>query len=115
MAIKGVKLQKNGLVLLTVLLVANCCATPALIVGMPQGQASEFNLEGKITDLSAGKMTVSTQDNIIFHVAYGETTVIHRKDGSAGSPKDLKSGQTIKVKGDLSSSGVIQARQISIE
>lgn len=86
--------------------------------GLPaqsQGQNSQFTLEGKITNLSAGKATVSTEDNIIFHVAYDEKTQIHRKDGSAGSAKDLAAGETIKVVGMLTPEGIIEAQQIDIE
>ncbi|MGH9343431.1 MAG: hypothetical protein ACRD19_06700, partial [Terriglobia bacterium] len=66
-----------------------------------QDQNSQFNLEGKITDLSPGKLTVSTEDNIIFHVTYGDKTEIHRKDGTTGSAKDLAEGETITVEGML--------------
>lgn len=80
-----------------------------------QGQNSQFTLEGKITSLTAGKATVSTQDNIIFHVAYDEKTQIHHKDGSAASAKDLAAGETIQVKGMLTPEGIIEAQQIEIE
>jgi methyl coenzyme M reductase subunit C len=80
-----------------------------------QGQGSKFNLEGKITDLSPGKLTVSTEDNIIFHVTYDDRTVIRRKDATAGSSKDLASGEKIQVDGTLTPAGVIEADSISIE
>lgn len=80
-----------------------------------QDQGSQFDLEGKITDLSPGKLTVSTEDNIIFHVSYNQKTQIHRKDGTAGSSKDLASGERIKVEGQFSPAGVIEAQSIELE
>lgn len=80
-----------------------------------QDQNTSFNLEGKINSLSAGKLTVSTQENIIFHVTYSDKTEIHRKDGSAGSAKDLAVGEEIKVAGELTPAGVIEARRIDLE
>ncbi|MGH9352469.1 MAG: DUF5666 domain-containing protein [Terriglobia bacterium] len=88
---------------------ASALLTPA------QDQNSQFNLEGKITDLSPGKLTVSTEDNIIFHVTYGDKTEIHRKDGTAGSAKDLSEGEKIKVDGMLTPAGVIEAQRIDLE
>lgn len=80
-----------------------------------QDQNSQFNLEGKINDLSSGKLTVSTEDNIIFHVTYNDKTEIHRKDGTAGSAKDLAQGEKIQVKGMLTPAGVIEAQRIDLE
>ena len=81
----------------------------------PQDQNSDFNLEGKITDRTGSKLTVSTQDNIIFHVAFDEKTPIYHKDGSPGAGADLKVGAQIKVEGSLSDSGVITAKRIDLE
>lgn len=80
-----------------------------------QGQDTSFNLEGKINSLSTGKLTVSTQENIIFHVTYSDKTEIHRKDGSAGSAKDLAVGEEIKIAGELTPAGVIEAHRIDLE
>lgn len=80
-----------------------------------QDQNSDFNLEGKITDRTANKLTVSTQDNIIFHVTFDEKTPIYRKDGTQGAGADLKVGTSIKVDGSLSDSGVITAKRIDLE
>ena len=80
-----------------------------------QDQGTSFNLEGKINDLSPGKLTVSSQDNMIFHVTYDDKTEIHRKDGTAGSSKDLAAGEQIKVQGELTPAGVVQARRIDLE
>ncbi len=76
---------------------------------------SNFNLEGKITEQSPGKLTVNTQGEIIFHVSYNTNTKIYRKDGSAGSPGDLKVDALIKVQGELDSSGVLEAHRIDLE
>ena len=81
--------------------------------GIPQ--ESNFTLEGKITEKSAGKLTLSTTDNIIFHVRYGDKTEIKRADGSAGSGADLKVGQTVSVVGELAETGEIIAKKIEIE
>lgn len=90
--------------------------TAAAVPAEPQqGQNSSFTLEGKINSLSEGKLTVSTQDNIIFHVTYSDKTEIHRKDGSAGSDKDLAVGEEIKIAGELTPAGVIEAHRIDLE
>ena len=81
--------------------------------GSPQEMA--FTLEGKITEHTAGKLTVSTEENIVFHVTYSDKTAIKRPDGSAGSAKDFRTGVKIKVDGDLAESGEIAAKTIDIE
>lgn len=95
-----------------ILWLAASAAAPALAA---QQGSTGFNLEGKITDVSTGKLTVSTQDNIIFHVTYGKQTKIYRKDGSTGTPSDLTVGARIRVSGELSPAGAIRARRINIE
>ena len=80
----------------------------------PQDENS-FTLEGKITEKSAGKLTVSTGENIIFHVLYNDKTEIKKKDGSAGTAQDLHTGLRISVAGDLAESGEITAKKIAIE
>ncbi|HLI29932.1 MAG TPA: DUF5666 domain-containing protein [Terriglobia bacterium] len=80
----------------------------------PQG-STNFGLEGKITRQAPGKLTVSSQDNMIFHVTYNQQTKIYLKDGSAGSAKDLKVGIQIRVDGSLNPQGVVEARRISLE
>ncbi len=79
-----------------------------------QGGAN-FGLEGKITRQAPGKLTVSSQDNMIFHVSYDQQTKIYRKDGSAGSAGDLKVGAQIRVDGSLNPQGVVEARRINLE
>jgi hypothetical protein len=78
-------------------------------------QESSFTLEGKVTEVVKDKLTVSTQDNIVFHVRVDDKTDIKRDDGSAGSAKDLQPGIRVKVAGDLEESGEIKAQKIEIE
>ena len=78
-------------------------------------QAMSFTLEGKITERKSGKLIVSTEENIVFHVNYGKNTEIKRHDGSQGSEKDLRVDVRIKVEGDLAESGEIESRRIEIE
>ncbi|HMD97329.1 MAG TPA: DUF5666 domain-containing protein [Terriglobia bacterium] len=78
-------------------------------------QESSFTLEGKVTEVVKDKLTVSTQDNIIFHVRVDDKTDIKRDDGSAGSAKDLHAGIRVKVAGDLEETGEIKAQKIEIE
>jgi len=78
-------------------------------------QESSFTLEGKVTEVVKDKLTVSTQDNIIFHVRVDDKTDIKREDGSAGAAKDLHAGIRVKVAGDLEESGEIRAQKIEIE
>ena len=85
---------------------------------MPTASAQDdtnFTLEGKITEKSAGKLTVSSGENMIFHVLYNDKTEIKKKDGSPGSGKDLRTGLRISVAGDLAESGEITAKKIAIE
>lgn len=78
-------------------------------------QAMNFTLEGKITKQDSGKLTVSTEQNIIFHVSYDEKTEIKRSDDTQASRQDLRVGVHIKVDGELAESGEINARKIVIE
>lgn len=78
-------------------------------------QGTNFTLDGKITEHTAGKLTISTEENIIFHVRYTDKTEIKHQDGSAGSEKDLRVGVMIHVDGDLADSGEINAQKIEIE
>jgi hypothetical protein len=74
-----------------------------------------FTLEGKITEKAAGKLTVSSGENMIFHVLYNDKTEIKKKDGSPGNAQDLKIGVNISVAGDLAETGEITAKRIEIE
>ena len=81
----------------------------------PPAQDSDFTMEGKITDKGAGKLTINSGDNIIFHVLYNDKTEIKKKDGSVGTAEDLHIGLTISVAGNLAENGEITAKTISIE
>ena len=93
----------------------NALSSSPKVLAASAPQDSDFNMEGKITDKSAGKLTISSGDNIIFHVVYSDKTEIKKKDGSVGTAQDLRVGVTISVAGDLAESGEITARKIAIE
>jgi hypothetical protein len=78
-------------------------------------QDSDFTMEGKITDKSAGKLTVNSVDNIIFHVLYNDSTEIKKRDGTPGTAQDLQIGVKVSVAGSLAESGEITAKKIEIE
>jgi predicted NAD/FAD-binding protein len=80
-----------------------------------QGQGSNFDLEGKITQQSKGKLTVDSGQGILFHVTYDDTTSMVREDSTAGSEQDLKIGERVHVLGELEDSGEIKAKRIEIE
>jgi len=89
--------------------------TPRGRVPTPSAQDSDFTMEGKITDKTAGKLTISSGENIIFHVLYNDQTDIKKKDGSPGTAQDLHIGVKIYVAGSLAESGEITAKKIEIE
>lgn len=92
---------------------ATASGAPSLPARAPQD--TNFTLEGKITQRSSGKLTVSSGQNMVFHVCYTDKTEIQQADGSAGSEKDLRVGVKVRVEGDLAESGEIAARKIEIE
>jgi len=77
-------------------------------------QEMNFTLEGKISKQAPGKLTISGEGNIIFHVTYNDKTEIKRKDGSAGSAKDLRVGITVRVEGALTEAGEVVAQKIEV-
>jgi hypothetical protein len=79
-----------------------------------QESESNFTLEGEVTQKSEGKLTVSTEENIVFHVRYDEKTEIRLKDGAQGSDKDLKTGLKVTVQGGFNKSGEIVAQKIQV-
>ncbi len=89
-------------------------ASPPSAVPTPSAQ-DMFTLNGKITEKTAGKLTVSSGENMIFHVLYNDKTEIRKKDGSLGAAQDLHTGLRISVAGDLAESGEITAKKIEIE
>ena len=110
-----------GLALGSVLLILSGRAAPGPPLAISatglasQGESSSFTLEGKIIKAESGKFTVSTEENIIFHVRYDDKTDIKHQDGTAGSSKELKVKARVKVEGDLTESGEIVAKKIGIE
>jgi hypothetical protein len=78
-------------------------------------QAMNFTVEGKISKLSPGKFTISTEENIIFHVRYDDKTEIKQQDGSPGSSKDLRVGVSVRIEGELTESGEIIAQRIYLK
>jgi Domain of unknown function (DUF5666) len=78
-------------------------------------QTDTFTLDGKITKLAPGKITVNSGDNIIFHVVYDDKTEFTKPDGSEGSAQDLRVGSPIHVEGDLTESGEIVAARIALQ
>jgi len=88
----------------------------ARAAGLPgAGQAMNFTLEGKINSLDHNKLTVHTEENIIFHVSYNDKTEFKNDDDSPASGKDLRVGLRIRVEGDLTESGEIIAAKIELE
>jgi len=79
-----------------------------------QESESNFTLEGKVTEKSEGKLTVSTEENILFHVRYDERTDIRLKDGAQGSGQDLNIGLTITAQGEFNKSGEVVAHKIQV-
>jgi uncharacterized protein DUF5666 len=96
------------------LFLVSAIPSTALAAGL-SFQGTNFTLDGKITEHTANKLTVSTEENIIFHVRYTEKTEVKRQDGTAASEKDLRVGVKIHVDGDLNDSGEIAAQKIEIE
>jgi hypothetical protein len=78
-------------------------------------QPMNFTLDGKINSLEHNKLTVHTEENIIFHVSYDDKTEFKSDDGSPASSKDLRIGLKIHVEGDLTESGEIVAHKIVLE
>ncbi len=107
-------LAMSGFLLLVLHLPAPPLASPRLAAAFAT-QEMNFTLEGKITANTGDRLTVSTEENIIFHVRYGDKTEIKKKDGSPGTTKDLRVGLRIGVAGDLAESGEIIAKKIEIQ
>jgi hypothetical protein len=104
-----------GILLCVLQLSRNALTATGHLEAVSQDQEMNFTLEGKITEKTAGKLTVSTGENMIFHVLYNDKTQIKKKDGSPGTAQDLHTGLKISVAGDLAESGDITAKKIEIE
>jgi hypothetical protein len=102
-----------------VIFLASCACSFSSGAGVAKtlraGQASNFTVEGKINTLGQNKLTLNTEENIIFHVRYDEKTEFKRDDGSPASSKDLRVGLRIRVEGDLTESGEIVAQKIELQ
>jgi hypothetical protein len=93
----------------------NSCSEAQSAKSLSAGQAMNFIVEGKVNTLDHNKLTVHTEENIIFHVSYNDKTEFKSDDGSPASSKDLRVGLKIKVDGDLTESGEIVAQKIELE
>jgi hypothetical protein len=78
------------------------------------GQAMNFTVEGKVNTLDQNKLTLNTEENMIFHVRYDDKTEFKSDDGSPAGSKDLRVGLRIRVEGDLTESGEIVAQRIQL-
>jgi hypothetical protein len=81
----------------------------------PSSEETNFTLEGKITEVQPGRLTVNTEGKIIFHVTHTEKTEIRHRDGSSGSAQDLKVGARVRVEGHLAESGEVVGQRIELE
>lgn len=104
-----------GAILVVGAVLAPLVSTLGVGGGSAPPEEINFTVEGKITKLFPGKLTLSTEGNIIFHVRYHDKTDIKRADGSKGSEKDFRVGMKVKVDGDLTESGEVAAARIAIE
>jgi Tfp pilus assembly pilus retraction ATPase PilT len=83
-------------------------------VALAAPQQSAFTVEGKITEISAGKFTVNSDQNMIFHVLYDDKTEIKDKDGKALTAQDLKKNLNVRAEGDFTEAGEIKAARITV-
>ena len=101
-----------------VIFLANCawisCSEAQAPSPMGSGQAMNFTIEGKINTLDHNKLTVHTEENILFHVNYEDKTEFKDEDGKPAQSTDLKVGLRIRVEGDLAESGEIAAARITL-
>ncbi len=88
-----------------------------ILTGPPAArpQGTNFTLEGKITRVSPGQLTVSGEGNIVFRVRFDDKTEIKRQDGSKGSAKDLRVGVKVRIEGDLTEAGEVVAQKIELQ
>jgi len=77
-------------------------------------QATNFTVEGKVNTLDRNKLTLHTEENMLFHVRWDDKTEFKSEDGSPAGSKDLRVGLRIRVEGDLTESGEIVAQKIEL-
>jgi len=101
--------------LMSLVLAALCWCAVAAVAAPPTPQGTNFDLEGTISRHEAGKLTIDTGGNIIFHATYTADTPILHADGKPATEKDLKVGVKVHILGDLQESGEVKAQRIEIE
>jgi hypothetical protein len=106
---------RGGLRVISLALAGLCCWAAVLAAEPALPQDTNFDLEGSITRHDAGKLTIDTGGNIIFHATYTDSTKILHADGKPASEADLKVGVKVHILGDLQESGEIKAQRIDIE
>ncbi len=113
-----VRFRAASLCLPMLIFLANCAWISASETQVPSmfrfGQAMNFTLEGKINTLDHNKLTVHTEENILFHVSYDDKTGFKDEDGKPAHSADLRVGLQIRVEGDLAESGEIAAQRITL-
>jgi hypothetical protein len=77
-------------------------------------QGTNFTVEGKINTLGQNKLTLNSEENMLFHVRWDDKTEFKSDDGSPAGSKDLRVGLRIRVEGDLTESGEIVAQKIEL-
>lgn len=80
-----------------------------------QDQDVSFSVEGKISELSSGKITVDSGGNMNFEVRYDSKTEIQHKDGTPAKTSEFRVGMEIRAEGVLTESGDVIAKKIVLE
>jgi hypothetical protein len=80
-----------------------------------RAQAMNFTVQGKIIKQAPGRLTINTEENILFQVRYDDKADIRKSDGTSGTAKDLRVGVVVSVDGELTESGEIIAAKIEIQ
>ena len=96
-----------------------CCAWSSIpearvVKTLRAAQGTNFNVEGKINTLGQNKLTLNSEENMLFHVRWDDKTEFKNDDGSPAGSKDLRVGLRIRVEGDLTESGEIVAQKIEL-
>ena len=102
-----------------VVILLACCAwssVPEARDAQPlrAAQGTNFTVEGKINTLGQNKLTLNSEENMLFHVRWDDKTEFKSDDGSPAASKDLRVGLRIRVEGDLTESGEIVAQKIEL-
>jgi len=111
--------QRRGLIVSVALILA--FAFGAVLFGSSshqvyaQDQDVSFSVEGKISELSSGKITVDSGGNMNFEVRYDSKTEIQHKDGTPANISEFRVGMEIRAEGVLTESGDVIAKKIVLE